>query len=336
MKNKVFIVILTVLILVSCGGKSELVVITGNTMGTTYSIKIVDNKKEITPAEIKKEVEVVLKEVNRQMSTWQKDSEITLFNNSDSTDWVNVSKDFAFVVNEALEISKLSEGYFDITVMPLVNAWGFGPTKELIEPTKEKLDEIREFVGFEKIDVRLNPAQIKKSNPNTSIDLSAIAKGFGVDKVFDLLEKLGFENFFVEIGGEVRAKGKNIKNHYWRIGIASPDIDGTLTNVLTLNNLAVATSGDYRNYRELNGKRISHTINPKTEKPVSHNLASVTVVAKTCYEADALATAFNTMGKDMAMGIAEENSIPVFFIYRENEEFKVLTNKLFDSLITSD
>lgn len=322
----------------SCFNNRELVVFTGNTMGTTYSIKVIGNFKKIkiTPKDMKKKIKNTLKEVNNQMSTWQKDSEITIFNKSMSTDWQRISYDFAYVVNKAIETSELSNGYFDITVAPLVNAWGFGPDSEISAPTVEKLKEIRQYMGYEKLAVKLSPPSIKKEVPEVTIDLSAIAKGFGVDKVGQLIEKLGFRNYMVEIGGEVRVNGKNIKNNFWKVGIASPVDNGTLTNIIKLENKSVATSGDYRNYREVNGKRISHTINPKTEFPVSHNLASVTVIADTCCEADALATAFNTMGMDSAMAIAEEKLIPVFFIYHENNEFKTLSNHQFDKLMISD
>jgi thiamine biosynthesis lipoprotein len=330
-KNVIFL-FLFVIFFISCD-KPALTVITGNTMGTVYTVKIADKLREKSVLEVKNKIEAVLQTVNNQMSTWQKNSEISLFNKSSSVRWQPVSYDFAFVTKKALEVGEFSYGYFDITVYPLVNLWGFGPNNNFKKPEEKLLNEIKKQIGYKKLQARLNPPAIKKSVPALSIDLSAIAKGFGVDKVCGYLDKSGYKNYMVEIGGEVRAKGINSNGVPWKVGIASPKDDGTLTSILNLDNLAVATSGDYRNYREIDGVRISHTIDPTTCKPVVHNLTSVSVVAETCCMADAYATAFNTMGLEKAMVLANKNSIPVFFIYRENGTFKTKTNKYFDTLV---
>ncbi len=330
--KKAIFLLLLVIFFIGCNNKT-LTVITGNTMGTTYSVKIADRLVKKTPLQVKKEIETVLKTVNNQMSTWQKYSEISVFNKSNSTNWQPVSYDFAFVTKKALEVSEFSYGYFDITVYPLVNLWGFGPAHKTTKPDEKLINDIKERIGYKKLEVRLTPPAIKKSSPTLSIDLSAIAKGFGVDKVCSCLDKLGYENYMVEIGGEVRAKGNNLKGIPWKVGIASPKDDGTLTSILSLKNLAVATSGDYRNYQIVDGVRISHTIDPITFKPIAHNLASVSVIASTCCMADAYATAFNTMGLEKALVLANKHSIPVFFIYRENGIFKTQANKYFEALL---
>jgi len=293
----------------------------GQTMGTSYSIKIV---AKLTPSHKKNlqlSIDSTLIDINKKMSTYITDSELLKFNTSKDTNWIKVSKDLAMVISEALEISKASNGMYDITIGPLVNLWGFGPDiKNEKIPTQKEVDDKKKDIGFENILVNLEESKIKKKKPNIYCDLSSIAKGYGVDKVGLLFEKFGFNNYMVEIGGEVRTKGKNGKNEKWKIGIATPTNDG-LEKIVNLSNYSMATSGDYLNYFEENGVRYSHTINPKTGKPITHKLASVTVIYNNCSYADAYATAIDVMGPDEGYKFALQQNLPIFMIVRENNSF---------------
>jgi thiamine biosynthesis lipoprotein len=251
----------------------------GMTMGTDYSVKVADFVKGTNP-DVWKNIETLIQqrldEIDRLMSTYRTESEVSRFNNSDSADWFNVSKDTAEVVHLALEISQLTEGAFDITVAPLVELWGFGANRQpdlTINNLEEKTNQIKPKTGYDKLEVRLQPPALKKSIPELRIDLSAIAKGYAVDCVTKLLEENGFVNYMVEIGGEVRCRGNKGTAGDWMIGIEKPFIISTnefygLQRKLRIGDRALATSGDYQNYRELDGVRFSHFIDPRTGFPI--------------------------------------------------------------------
>jgi len=309
---------------------ADLIEIPGFTMGTTYMVKVVKNNRG-KPADTHKATKTLsagiadrLDAVNRQMSMWREDSEISRFNRRRETGWFEVSADTARVVAEALETGNKSGGAFDITVGPLVNLWGFGPAKEKREiPGEARINEAMAKTGYRKLAVRLSPPSIKKEDPEIYCDLSAIAKGFGVDKVAEYLEAQGFTDYLVEIGGEVRARGKNPKGTPWRVAIASPSPDGSsgYQKVLFLENASMATSGDYHNYFETDGVRYSHTIDPGTGRPITHRLASVTVVHASCMTADALATAIDVLGPGKGYRLALKENLPVFLVIREKDGF---------------
>ena len=323
--------VLLSLSLISCSGRTEATKFSGETMGTTYSIKIADevpNKKLL-----KKEIDSTLAEVNLEMSTYIPQSEILRFNKFRDTVWFSVSKDFAYVVKTALQVSKISDGYYDITVGPLVNLWGFGPTKKKeIVPTQAEIDSVKNFIGYKLIKARENPPAIKKLKAEVYIDLSSIAKGFGVDKITELLISKGFKNCLVEIGGELRASGKKANGENWLVGVENPNKRSVITAV-ELNNASIATSGDYLNYFEYEGKRYSHTINPKTGRPITHKLASVSVIAKNCALADAYATAIDVMGPALGFELAEKQNLPVYMIVRDGGKFKIEATESFRKLM---
>lgn len=306
-------------------------------MGTTFSIKVIE-KNEVTEndySNIESDINDLLKEVNRQMSTYIPTSEISEFNKSESTDWIEISEDFAFVVDEALKICEASEGYFDITIGPLVNLWGFGPeNRPTLIPTDEEIQNRLNEIGYAKVSVKLNPPMIKKENPKIQIDLSAIAKGFGVDKVADYLSSKGFNNYMVEIGGEVRTSGTNHKADDWKIGISTPDAKMGIQKVVNISDNSLATSGDYYNYFENEGKRFSHTIDPRTGKPITHKLASVTVIHKSCAKADGIATAIDVMGPELGLKFADKMELPIFMIVRDGNNFVEKMNKNFENILT--
>jgi len=308
-------------LLVGCGEESpSVLVIRGQTMGTTFQVKLPDMGQDRSKLEV--EINALLKDVNRQMSTYQKDSEITQFNQSQETDWVGISEDFGYVLQVATQVSEWSNGAFDVTVGPLVNLWGFGP--EAVPERIPSEDEIRAqmtFVGYQKISVQANRKAVRKEIANMYCDLSAVAKGFGVDRVALYLEGLGVQAYFVEIGGEVRVKGRHVDGSRWRVGIATPTAQGGLQKVVELEDLAMATSGDYHNYFEKDGKRYSHTIDPRTGKPITHRLASVSVIHAECAYADALATAINVMGPEKGFAFALEQNLPVFLLIKSDQGF---------------
>jgi FAD:protein FMN transferase len=295
----------------------------GMSMGTSYNIKASKLPEALTPAEINRQVKETLDKVNGQMSTYQKDSELSLFNQNTSTDWVKVSPELYGVIKEALKISQLSNGLFDVTVGPLVNLWGFGPEEMTTNPpddavVKEKLNQI----GYQHLKLKEDGTAVKKDMPNVYVDLSGIAKGYGVDQVAALLEHLGVIDYMVEIGGEIRVKGKNNQGQPWQIAVEKPTTERRMIEkILAMTDTGMATSGDYRNYFEVEGVRFSHTIDPRTGRPINHKLASVTVLSETSMEADGLATAFMVLGPEEGYKFAEQNHIAAFFIIKSDQGF---------------
>lgn len=322
--------------------KDPLYEITGITMGTFYSIKVVKRSSGFTEdryADLKAGVEKNLQKVNSQMSTYLETSEISQFNRLTSSEWFPVSKELAKVVKSAVVISQKSDGFFDVTVGPLVNLWGFGPEHRNNEvPSEEAISAARKKTGFQGIEVQLDPPRIRKTNPQIYCDLSAIAKGFGVDEVSAYLDSKNIPDYLVEIGGEIRAKGKSHLNRSWRVGIHSPDNSLGIQKVVALDEgtgRSIATSGDYRNYFEKDGKRYSHTLNPKTGKPIDHNLASVSVIHRECMLADAFATAINVMGPEAGLRLAEKEDLPVFMIIKTKDGFVEKMTRRFNGLLES-
>lgn len=297
----------------SCAS-AETVRFRGETMGTYYSIAI-DGADESQESEIRAKVDECLAEVNRQMSTWDPDSEISRFNQSDSTDWFSVSSEFAKVVEESLRIHRLTEGAFDPTVSPLVDLWGFGSKQPERLPSDEEIAAAKQQVGMERIEVRMMPPAIRKNKAGVALNLSAIAKGYGVDQVASLLASLGFPSHIVDIGGENRAGGLKSTGMKWRVGIESPlDSAEGPHRVVELVNLSVATSGDYRNFFEFQGVRYSHVINPLTGKPVEQPPASITVLSESCMTADAIATALMVMGTERGLTFSQKHGLSVLFL----------------------
>lgn len=334
-----------VFVLTACNKEPQQIAFEGKTMGTTYHIKYIDDgslDSLAKPAEIQQQIESLLKIVNNEMSTYQKNSQISEFNNSRQVDVpFSVSKDFAIVVEEAIRLNKVTDGALDVTVGPLVNLWGFGPDKRLNkEPTAEQIAEKAKSVGIEKILVTVEKGSDKgfliKKEPELYLDLSSIAKGFGVDKLSEHLEKLGLQNYLVEIGGELRGKGNNLQGKPWRIAIEKPELVQGATSQITvpLHNLGMATSGNYRNYFEdEQGNRLSHIIDPKTLRPISHNLASITVFSPTTMTADGLSTGLYVLGAEKALEIAERENLAIFLIIKKGQGYETKMSTAFEKLI---
>ncbi len=290
----------------------------GSTMGTQFNVKLA--AVDVTSADLQQDIEDSLAHVEHMMSTYLPDSEISTFNISSTTDWHTVSGEFCFSVEEALALSTLTDGSFDITVGPLVNLWGFGPGDMIHEPpTDEKISAVMDSVGYEHLQADCARPALKKDISDLFLDMSAFGKGFAVDRVADWLEDAGFQDYLVEVGGELRLGGHNAKGEKWAIGIEVPLADQRRPyTVVRLTDTAVATSGDYRNYFEAGGERYSHTIDTRTGKPVTHTLASVTVVDDSGYRADALATALLVMGPEKGMELAARENLAVLFLLRND------------------
>lgn len=304
----------------------ELLTISGTTMGTIYRIKIPDRLISGQSADFKnlqKGIEIVLQDINQKMSVFQKNSEISRLNRFSGSDWFPVSRETAWVIKRSIEVSEKSRGAFDITIGPLVNLWGFGPGKGEKIPEEKEIKEKLQLIGYEKLSVRLSPPAVKKERKDIFCDLSAIAKGYGVDCIAAYLDNQNISDYLVEIGGEIRVRGKNHRKEWWRIGIATPDDSFGIHKVIVLKNLSMATSGDYRNYFEKDGIRYSHTIDPETGRPINHNLASVTVIGNSCLYADALATAFNVLGPEKGFDLAVREDMAAFLIMRTKNGFQV-------------
>jgi thiamine biosynthesis lipoprotein len=287
--------------------------ISGTTMGTTYQVKIVRNfltAGDLTA--LRQKIDSVLIEVNRQMSAFDPQSELSKFNARNDTLPFAVSLPLHAVVQMALEVHKQSRGYFDITVAPLVDLWGFGKKDRRSEPpTEQQVTAVRKRVGSAHLMI-IDSTHLRKTIPELELDLSAIAKGYGVDVVAELLDSLKYKDYLVEIGGEIVARGLNAKNELWKIAVDQPQFASSpgeqVMGILALSNVGVATSGDYRNYFEYQGRKYSHTIDPFTGYPVRHELASVTVIAGNCTRADALATAVMAMGPEQGIPWIENMS----------------------------
>lgn len=295
-------------------------VFSGSTMGTTYRVQISGYISRSTLNPLQQRIEERLEEINRQMSTWRADSEISRFNASTSTNAFPVSDAFAAVVSRALEFADVTEGTFDPTLQPLLNLWGFGSGGERSKiPTDEEIDQVMGFIGADLVWLE-DGTNLWKGIDEVQLDLGAIAKGYGADAIGGLLDAIGYKNWFVEIGGEVAVRGVNPRGRPWTVGIQYPSAlapPDALYGILHLTNGTVATSGDYRNYFEEDGTYYTHIIDPWTGQSVRTNTASVTVYAPYCLDADAAATALFVLGVEDGLNWTElQPDIEALFLLR--------------------
>lgn len=304
-------------LLVSCGGEGYQR-LSGDTMGTQYRV-LARCEKGITASRI----ESVLERVNKSMSTYDKDSELSKINAGPAGEWTALSRDLNHVMRAAINLGIQSEGAFDITVLPLVNAWGFGALPGEGEPTETILEEARKRVGFRKI--VLEDGRLKKT-ADLEIDLSGIAKGFGVDAVSAELKSQNCSDFVVEIGGEVRVLGVNPAGRSWRVAIEGPDemMRSITDRVLEITSGAVATSGNYRNVTSRNGVTHSHIIDPRSGAPIENGLVSVTVLHESAMWADGFATLINVLGPREGLRFGVSRDLPIFLIVRGETGFSIL------------
>ncbi len=305
-------------------------------MGTTYNVSIV-SAKPLDDARVRSVIDAELDSVDRAMSTYREDSELSLFNRHSSGEPFALSAETFAVFAAARAVSVASGGAFDITVGPLVEAWGFGRTKPTVIPTSDMVESLKERTGWIKVLFDSGSHSVRKAVPQIECDLSAIAKGYAVDRVSEALSQLGQNSHMVEVGGEVRVRGLNAEGKRWRIGIEAPGHAGGVAHrILPLSDIALATSGDYRNFREIDGRRYSHTIDPRTGRPVEHRTASVTVLAKTAMRADAYATAILVLGETSGLELAEREGLAVLMLVRGDDGgFDELASTAFDETMRS-
>ena len=301
----------------------QLTTFSGPVMGTRFTVKVVGLPESMDVETLGREIGQQLLEVDALMSTYRADSELSRFNRSDQTDWFDVSPDTAAVIGQAGRIAVLTGGAFDVTMGPVINLWSFGPDEaEARVPQPEQLERAAARTGYQKVEVRTSPPALKKSRADLSIDLSGIAKGFAVDKIAELLQSRGIDNYMVEVGGEIRANGHNREGHPWRIAVESP-LPGVrkIHRTLGLNDSGMATSGDYRDYFEKDGVRYCHIIDPRTARPITHKLASASVLAPSCMRADALATGLMVLGPEEGYKLAIREGLAVLFIIKDDTGF---------------
>lgn len=306
--------------------------ISGDTQGTTYHITYQDREKRI----LQPKIEQLLHKFDLSLSSYIEESIISQINQNNES--VKPDKFFRTVFNKSEEIYHITDGAFDITVAPFVNAWGFGP-KSGIDVDSAAIDSIKAYVGMQNIE--LIAGKLIKNNPNVRIDVNAIAQGYSVDVVAEFLERKGITNYLVEIGGELLAKGVNAKGENWKIGIDKPVDDNfasgqNLQAIIEISGRSLATSGNYRKFYEKDGIKYVHSINPKTGYPVESRLLSTTVISQDCMTADAYATAFMVMGLEKTiMFLSHHKELDAYLIYSDKHgDFKTfMTPDLKDSVI---
>jgi len=334
--------ILLVIIIYVIFFNPRIVSIQGKTMGTSYSIKYRHSYLAGSLNKIKSQVETCINNIDNSMSTYKKNSELMLFNAHPVNTYFPASKNLIDIISLSQSISELSDGAYDITIAPLVNLWGFGPPivphkynsftepkdhkinlKLLMSPspTQQSLALAQGNIGYKNIKIDSYSGTICKTSTLT-VDLSSIAKGFAVDKVSELLDSFNIKGYMIEIGGEIKTFGRKTHNQPWRIAIRNPDSDTWEANkIISSNDFAIATSGDYINFQmQEDGTTYSHLIDPKTARPISHNLVSVTVIDKQAAIADAYATMFMILGVKKGLDLAEKAHIATYFIYRTNDK----------------
>ena len=308
----------------------------GDIMGTTWSVSYIEGSHEFSPRQVQEEVEALLAEVNLSMSTYRIDSEISAFNAYDAKKWFSSSDELFTVLKAALDVGQKSGGAYDITVGALVELWGFGPGDVIeVPPAEDEIVDLLSRVGQANLRLDAHKRRILKQT-DLSVDVSSLAKGYAVDQVAQWLSAQGVTRYMVEVGGEIRLSGFSGRGDPWRIAIEQPKIsERSIALTLNLTDVAIATSGDYRNYFEADGRRYSHSLDPRTGYPVAHDLVSVTVVHQRCMMADAWATALIVLGVEKAMAVAQAHGLAVYFIRRLDDKFVHSQTPLFGAYLPS-
>lgn len=302
-------------------------------MGTSYSVKLVAPVEPSRLDETATNIRARLEELDERLSTFRETSEISRFNADPGTDWFAVSAETVFILRQGIEVSALSGGAFDMTVGPLVDLWGFGPVGEPTRvPAQVEIDALLASTGYELLQIRASPPAVRRTRPGVQIDLSAIAKGYAVDELTVVLDNAGVGAYLVEIGGEVRARGVKTDGTAWRIAVESP-VAGTrlVQSVVRLRDVAIATSGDYRNFFEHDGKRYSHTIDPRTGRPIAHDLGAASVISESAMYADAWATALLVLGPERGLETARREGLAANLIIRTDEGVKEIHTPAFEA-----
>ena len=324
--------------LAACGSSAPMQALDGESMGSTWSVRYVGASASSSPA--RAEIVALLDRVDRQMSTWKSDSDLSRFNGAAPGSWVTVPDELFEVVEAALALAADTEGAYDPTVGPLVDLWGFGPGVSRREPPDgASIDAVRSRVGWQRIRLDVEQHRILQ-NGGTHLDLSSIAPGYAVDRIAQYLESQDIDNYLIEVGGELRSSGHKPDGHPWQVAIQRPldndTADGSVVpaHVVGLHNAALGASGDYRHFFEDGGRRYAHRIDPRTGYPADNGVASVTVLRPHCLHADSLATAFSVLGVQQGLAYAQERGIGVLFIVREGDRFEERMTPAFADLLT--
>lgn len=324
------IIVITYLCLsfIACNNKKHVYIEdNGEIFKTSYLVKYEYSHS------LKREIDLVLADFDDSLNPFKESSIISKVNNN-----IDVRPDnyFTTVFNKAQQVSAVSEGLFDITISPLINAWGFG-FKNMDNVTPERIDSLKRLTGYNRINI--HNGKVIKEHPDIQLNASAIAKGYATDVVASLLESYGIKNYIVEIGGEIRAKGMNANDQYWRVGIDRPREDSMSYNnpfqmIIALDNKAVATSGDYRKYYINEGKRFAHTINPQTGYPADNSILSATVIADDCMTADAYATVFMLADTAQTRKLAKKQQLSYMLILaKEGDNYEIVKSEDFERYI---
>ena len=309
--------------------------IKGNTMGTYYFIEVVEVSSKLHIDKIKIEIEDTLKMANKILSNWDNNSEISKINKNKTTMPIKLSNELNKVFKTANKINIKSNGFFDLTLDPIIDIWGFGYESKKLEtiPSDEQIKNALSLVGQQSLlKFNFDNNELTKKNKNLKINLSSIGKGFGIDLIGKKLDQLGIDNYIINIGGDILTKGHNKKNKDWIIGVENPNLkEKLIKEIVNLTDKGLATSGDYKNFFTKNGKKYSHIINPNTGKPITHSTKSVTVIHKNSMKADGWATAFLALGSVDGLKIAEKEKIAVLFIDNiDNKLIKFESNAFLD------
>lgn len=324
----------------ACGSDATqpVVKLDGPIFGTRWNLTYLPEPGEaVSEASVNAAVLDAFEIVNRSMNHYAPDSLLTEFNGLNALELIEVDWDFTYVLESAIDISLRSDGAYDPTVSPAVELWGFGPSGPAEIPSASQIAEVSQSVGLQGLVWDPTTRSLMKRTADVRLDFSSIAKGYAVDLAADALDELGIANFMLEVGGEIQVRGQNPEGGYWRLAIERPDPAGgrTMIEAIAVTNLGVATSGDYRNYFTQDGIRYSHLIDPRTIRPIEHDLVSVTVTHPSTMIADAWATALMIGGTEQAMELAEINGLGVFLVSREGDELVTYANKAMSSVLMS-
>ncbi|HDG1692063.1 TPA: FAD:protein FMN transferase ApbE [Kluyvera georgiana] len=318
--------------------KAAVTVLEGKTMGTFWRVSVVGVDKS-RAEELRTKVQTQLDGDDRLLSTWKNDSALMRFNHSRSTTPWPVNEAMADIVTESLRIGRKTQGAMDITVGPLVNLWGFGPDKQPVStPTQAQIDAAKARTGLDKLTVinRADRQYLQKSIPDLYVDLSTVGEGYAADHLARLMTEEGISRYLVSVGGALVSRGMNADGQPWRVAIQKPtDRENAVQAIVDINGHGISTSGSYRNYYELDGKRISHVIDPQTGRPITHKLVSVTVIAPTALEADAWDTGLMVLGTEKAQQVVREQGLAVYMIMKEGDGFTTWMSPQFRAFLVN-
>lgn len=318
--------------------KAAVTVLEGKTMGTFWRVSVVGVDKA-RAEELRTKVQTQLDGDDRLLSTWKNDSALMRFNHSRSTTPWPVNEAMADIVTESLRIGRKTQGAMDITVGPLVNLWGFGPDKQPVStPTQAQIDAAKARTGLDKLTVinRADRQYLQKSIPDLYVDLSTVGEGYAADHLARLMTEEGISRYLVSVGGALVSRGMNADGQPWRVAIQKPtDRENAVQAIVDINGHGISTSGSYRNYYELDGKRISHVIDPQTGRPITHKLVSVTVIAPTALETDAWDTGLMVLGTEKAQQVVREQGLAVYMIMKEGDGFTTWMSPQFRAFLVN-